>query len=91
MENVDKTRDAKPNVDIYIYEDAGHGFICDHRASYHEERHPTEPRTHTSVFRRPFGLAFGRDPDHNILLSWQPQEITFNLFVKTFVPMSSMA
>ena len=37
MENVEKTRDAKPNVDIYIYEGAGHGFICDHRASYHED------------------------------------------------------
>lgn len=36
LENVDKIRDAKPDVDIYVYEGAGHGFICDHRASYHE-------------------------------------------------------
>ena len=36
IENVDKIRDAKPDVDIYVYDGAGHGFICDHRASYHE-------------------------------------------------------
>jgi len=37
MENVDATRDAKPDVDVYVYDGAGHGFICDHRASYHED------------------------------------------------------
>ena len=33
-ENVDLIRSAKPNVDIYIYEGAGHGFMCDHRPSF---------------------------------------------------------
>ena len=36
MENVDLIRSAKPNLDIYIYEDAGHGFMCDHRPSFDE-------------------------------------------------------
>lgn len=36
LENVEKIRAAKPNVDIHIYEGAGHGFSCDHRPSYDE-------------------------------------------------------
>ena len=36
QENVEQIRAAKPDADIYVYDDAGHGFICDHRASYHE-------------------------------------------------------
>jgi len=37
LENVEKIRAAKPDATLYIYEDAGHGFICNHRSSYHEE------------------------------------------------------
>lgn len=37
LENVEQTRSAKPDVEIHVYEGAGHGFICDHRQSYHEE------------------------------------------------------
>lgn len=37
MENVEKIRAAKPDTAVYVYEDAGHGFICDHRASYCEQ------------------------------------------------------
>jgi carboxymethylenebutenolidase len=37
MENVDMIRAAKPDVDIYVYEGAGHGFICDPRPSFHPE------------------------------------------------------
>ena len=36
LENVDKIRVAKSDVDIYVYDDAGHGFVCDERASYSE-------------------------------------------------------
>ena len=36
LENVDMIRNAKPDIDIFIYDGAGHGFICDHRDSYHE-------------------------------------------------------
>ena len=37
MENVDLIRSAKPDIDIYVYEGAGHGFMCDHRPSYDAE------------------------------------------------------
>ena len=36
-ENVNKVREAKPDVDIYVYDGAGHGFNCDARASFHPE------------------------------------------------------
>jgi len=49
IENVDKIRDAKSDVDIYVYEGAGHGFICNHRASYHEGA-TTTSRTRTLDF-----------------------------------------
>jgi len=34
LENVDLIKTAKPDVDIYIYDGAGHGFICDPRPSF---------------------------------------------------------
>ena len=34
MENVDLIRSAKPDIEIYVYEGAGHGFMCDHRPSF---------------------------------------------------------
>jgi carboxymethylenebutenolidase len=36
-EQVNKVRDAHPEVEIYWYENAGHGFNCDMRASYNPE------------------------------------------------------
>ncbi len=36
MEDVDAITAAHPEVPVYIY-DAGHGFNCDRRGSYHEE------------------------------------------------------
>jgi carboxymethylenebutenolidase len=36
-EQVNKVRDAHPEVEIHWYEDAGHGFSCDMRASYNPE------------------------------------------------------
>ncbi|MGA7857077.1 MAG: dienelactone hydrolase family protein, partial [Terracidiphilus sp.] len=36
-EQVDKVRDAHPEVQIYWYDNAGHGFNCDMRASYNAE------------------------------------------------------
>jgi len=35
---VDEIREAQPNTPIYIYPGAGHGFSCDHRASYDAEQ-----------------------------------------------------
>ena len=37
LESVEKIREAYPDIPIYVYEGAGHGFNCDHRASYHAE------------------------------------------------------
>jgi carboxymethylenebutenolidase len=35
-EHWEKIRAAHPNLPLHVYKDAGHGFNCDHRASYHE-------------------------------------------------------
>lgn len=37
MSNVDTVREKRPDVEIFVYEGAGHGFNCDARASYHAE------------------------------------------------------
>ena len=37
LENVELIRAAKPDVAIYIYDGAGHGFVCDPRPSYDPE------------------------------------------------------
>lgn len=35
MAAVDAIRDAHPEVEIHVYDGAGHGFACDRRADYH--------------------------------------------------------
>lgn len=37
MSNVETVRSARPDVEIFVYEGAGHGFNCDPRPSYHPE------------------------------------------------------
>ncbi len=37
LENVERIRQAYPEIPIFVYEGAGHGFNCDHRASYNAE------------------------------------------------------
>jgi len=36
LDDVEAIRAAHPDVTIYVYEGAGHGFNCDRRGSYHE-------------------------------------------------------
>ena len=36
LTDVDKIKQAWPNVTVYVYEGAEHGFNCDQRASFHE-------------------------------------------------------
>lgn len=36
LDDVEAIRTAKPDVEIFVYDGAGHGFNCDHRGSYHE-------------------------------------------------------
>lgn len=35
-EKVEKIKKGQPQVPVYMYEGAGHGFNCDHRGSHHE-------------------------------------------------------
>ena len=37
MDDVDAISAAHPDVPVHVYDDAGHGFNCDHRPEYHEE------------------------------------------------------
>ena len=37
MSNVDKVRAGQPDSEFYVYEQAGHGFNCDERASFHAD------------------------------------------------------
>ena len=37
MSNVDTVKEKRPDVEIFVYEGAGHGFNCDERASFHPE------------------------------------------------------
>jgi len=36
-EKVEKIKSARPEVPVYLYEGAGHGFNCDQRGSFHEQ------------------------------------------------------
>ena len=46
IEAVEAIRAAQPNIPIHVYQGAGHGFNCDHRASYDEGASATaEQRT----------------------------------------------
>lgn len=37
MSNVETVKSKRPDVEIFVYEGAGHGFNCDARPSYHAE------------------------------------------------------
>jgi len=36
LSDVETIRQKRPDCDIHVYQDAGHGFHCDERGSYHE-------------------------------------------------------
>jgi carboxymethylenebutenolidase len=36
MSDVDKIKQKRPDCDIHVYSDAGHGFHCDERGSFHQ-------------------------------------------------------
>lgn len=36
LADVDRIRAARPEVEVFVYDGAGHGFNCEQRASYHE-------------------------------------------------------
>lgn len=35
LDDVERIRAAQPDVQVFVYEGAGHGFNCDHRADHH--------------------------------------------------------
>jgi len=37
LSDVETIRQKRPEVEIHVYKDAGHGFHCDERASFHKE------------------------------------------------------
>ena len=39
LDGVEKVRASHPDMPLYIYAGAGHGFSCDHRGSFHPESH----------------------------------------------------
>ena len=49
MDDVDAIRAAHPDVPVHVYGDAGHGFNCDRRGSYHAESAKTA-RARTLAF-----------------------------------------
>lgn len=46
---VEAIRAAQPDAAIHVYDEALHGFNCDHRAAYHAE-HAATARSHTLAF-----------------------------------------
>lgn len=36
LSDVDTIKAKRPDCEVFVYDDAGHGFHCDERASYHE-------------------------------------------------------
>jgi carboxymethylenebutenolidase len=49
LDQVEAVRAAHPDVPLFVYADAGHGFSCDVRASYNAEA-ATEARARTMAF-----------------------------------------
>lgn len=54
MSDVEKVKQARPDVPIYIYK-AGHGFNCDERASYSAESAKTARERTLSFFKEAVG------------------------------------
>jgi carboxymethylenebutenolidase len=36
MTDIELIKEKRPDVEIYVYKGAGHGFACDERGSYNE-------------------------------------------------------
>jgi carboxymethylenebutenolidase len=55
MADVEAIRAARPEVEIYVYGGAGHGFGCDERSSYSAEDAALARRRTLEFFRRHLG------------------------------------
>lgn len=52
LSEIDKIREAYPEPDIYIYEDADHGFGCAARASFHKKSYQLAQKRTLDFFRK---------------------------------------
>ena len=48
----DKIKAAHPNIPVYVYAGAGHGFSCDERGSFHEASHRQALQRTLEFFRQ---------------------------------------
>jgi carboxymethylenebutenolidase len=51
LSDVDKIRDAHPDVKVYVYEGCGHGFNSDRRTDYNEAAHKLGMQRTLDLFR----------------------------------------
>jgi carboxymethylenebutenolidase len=50
-----KVRAAQPQLPVYVYPGAGHGFSCDERASFHKPSHEQARERTIAFFREHLG------------------------------------
>jgi carboxymethylenebutenolidase len=55
MDAVEKVKKAQPNVPIYVYPGAGHGFVCDERGSFHADAAKQARERTIDFFRKHIG------------------------------------
>mgnify|MGYP002640272546 CR=1 FL=1 len=55
IENVEKIKAAHPDVPVYRYDEADHGFHCDQRASYHAESDAISTKRTMEFFAKNIG------------------------------------
>jgi carboxymethylenebutenolidase len=55
MDAVEKVKKAQPNVPIYVYAGAGHGFVCDERGSYQADAAKQARERTIDFFRKHIG------------------------------------
>lgn len=55
LSDVEAIKKAQPGVPVYIYPGAGHGFSCDHRASFHKESHALARKRTLEFFAKHIG------------------------------------
>jgi carboxymethylenebutenolidase len=52
LDGVETLKQAHPDVEIYVYQGAGHGFGCDHRGSYDAAAYAKAQECSLSFLRR---------------------------------------
>lgn len=55
LSDVEAIKKALPGVPVYVYAGAGHGFSCDHRASFHKESHKLARKRTLEFFAKNIG------------------------------------